>query len=301
MENRRYEDKIIEEIRKELGNSVNVQVQDVWKNNHVLRRGMTIQREGQNVSPIIYIDLFCKELEQGANMNSVVKGILRLFTQRPSTNNMNMAFFKDYEKVKDRIIYRLVSRERNRELLEDVPHTEFLDLAICYCCHYEDFTLGEGMILIHNSHMEEWNVGLDDLKFRADWNTPRLMPPWLCSMEDALRGTLDQKALDQLRKVQREMGRYMYVLSNNRRCYGASALLYPGVLQKVAHKLGNRFFILPSSIHETILVKDDRDSTGENLHDMIADINRDQLEPEEVLSDYAYHYNAISGEIQIVC
>lgn len=295
-----YEERIIEDIHKELGEGTHVQVEDVRKNNHVLKRGMTIQRKGYNVSPIIYLDSYCEKLEQGANMDSVVKSILKIYRSSLLHNEVDIDFFKDYEKVKDQIVYRLVSRERNRELLEDVPYTEFLDLAICYCCRYSNYEIGEGLILIHNSHMETWGVGPEDLMWQANRNTPQLIPPYLCSMDDALHGVLDQEALNEMRQVQEETGRYMYVLSNEQRCYGAAALLYPGVLRKAAQRLGDRFFILPSSIHETILIKDNNSHTGEELHDMIADINRYQLEPEEVLSDYAYHYDVMSGKIQIL-
>ena len=208
-----------------------------------------------------------------------------------------MEFFKDFASVRDRIVYRLVNREKNRDLLCEIPHVEFLDLAVCFCYSYEHPEIGEGMILIHNTHMEMWETCHRELMRLAERNTPRLMPAWLCGMDQALKGVLDEEALLQLKQMQKETGKYMYVLSNDRRCQGAAAILYPGMLARAAQQLGGSFYILPSSIHEVILFRDESQSGGEQLHEMIEDINRNQLREEEVLSDYAYRYDAATGKV----
>ena len=67
-----------------------------------------------------------------------------------------MDFFKDFEKVKDRIVYRLIHAGRNKELLDEIPHIPFWDLAICFSYSFWSEELGDGMILIRNEHMESW-------------------------------------------------------------------------------------------------------------------------------------------------
>lgn len=274
-----------------------VQVQEVRKNNNVVLHGLSILRKGQNVSPTIYLDSFYEMMEEGTDVECIVKKILEVYVRGLPRGNVDMEFFKDFASVRDRIVYRLVNREKNRDLLCEIPHVEFLDLAVCFCYSYEHPEIGEGMILIHNTHMEMWETSHRELMRLAERNTPRLMPAWLCSMDQALKGVLDEEALLQLKQMQKETGKYMYVLSNDRRCQGAAAILYPGMLARAAQQLGGSFYILPSSIHEVILFRDESQSGGEQLHEMIEDINRNQLREEEVLSDYAYRYDAATGKV----
>lgn len=296
----KFIDTVAARVRAIAGADANVQVQEVRKNNNVMLHGMTILRKGQNVSPTIYLDSFYELLEEGMDVEHIVKRILEVYVRGLPKGNVDMEFFRDFHRVRDRIVYRLVNRDKNRELLREVPHMDFLDLAVCFCYSYEHPELGEGMILIHNTHMEMWETGHRELQQLAERNTPRLMPAQFSSMDHALRGVLEEEALEQLRQLQRETNKYLYVLSNDKRCHGASAILYPGALAEAARQLGGSFYILPSSIHEVILLKDDGQSDGRQLHEMIADINRNQLREEEVLSDYAYRYDAAAGKVMEV-
>ena len=261
---------------------------------------MTILRKGQSVSPTIYLDSFYEMLCDGAELEYIVKRILEVYVHGLPKGNVDMEFFRDFSKVKDKIVYRLVNREKNRELLERIPHVEFLDLAICFYYSYEHQELGDGMILIHNTHMEMWKTNHCELMRLAESNTPRLMPVYFCGMDNALEGVLDADALEELRDLQRETNKYLYVLSNAKRCQGAAAILYPGILAEASKQLKGSFYILPSSIHEVILLPDDGHSSGKELHEMIAEINQSQLRPEDVLSDYAYRYDAGTGKVSRV-
>lgn len=288
---------VIARVQAVVGEEARVYVQEVRKNNSVLMHGLTIMRRGGNISPTIYLDSFYELLKEGMDMEKIVAKLLAVYVKGLPRSSVDMEFFRDFEKVKDRIVYRLVNREKNRELLEEIPHVDFLDLAICFYYSYEHPELGEGMILIHNAHMEMWKTGHRELIQLAERNTPRLMQSQLSSMENAMRDFLDEEQLAELREMQRETGKYLYVLSNTKHIQGAAVILYPGVLAEAARHLGGSFYILPSSIHEVILLPDDGRSNGKDLHEMIAEINRSQLQEEEVLSDYAYRYDAAVGKV----
>lgn len=284
-------------VQAVVGEEAGVYVQEVRKNNNVLMHGLTILRKGGNVSPTIYLDSFYEMLKEGVDMEEIVSKILTVYVRGLPRGRVDMEFFRDFEKVKDRIVYRLVNREKNRELLEEIPHVDFLDLAICFYYSYEHPELGDGMILIRNTHMAMWGTSHRELMHLAERNTPRLLPSQLSSMENSLRGILDEEQLAELREMQQETGKYLYVLSNTRHIQGAAVILYPGILAEAARHLGGSFYILPSSIHEVILLPDDGRSSGKELHEMIAEINRSQLQEEEVLSDYAYRYEAAAGKV----
>ncbi len=92
----------------------------------------------------------------------------------------------------------------------------------------------------------------------------------------------------------------MYILSNKDRIHGAAAILYPGVVEQLALIFQTGFYIIPSSIHEVILLVDNGQENPIHLREIIAEVNRTQVEPEEVLSDSLYYYNHVEKNIQIV-
>lgn len=97
-----------------------------------------------------------------------------------------------------------MNRDKNKALLEDIPHVDFLDLAICFYYSYEHPELGQGMIQIHNTHMEMWGTCHRELMQIAERNTPGLFPAQLCGMDSALKGILDEEALGDLRLLRRK-------------------------------------------------------------------------------------------------
>lgn len=197
-------------------------------------------------------------------------------------------------------MFRLVGRKGNEELLGDVPHKEFLDLAVCFHYAYQGGPLGDGTILVHNSHMEMWDTSVEELYALARDNTPGLFP-WECStLEDILKEMDDRDTCGASAPKGSHPGEVpMRVLSSRKRIYGAASVLYPGVLEKLALKWMRNLYILPSSIHEVILLEDTGAWKEGELREMIAHVNATAVAPEEVLSDSLYYYNFREDVIRI--
>lgn len=89
-----------------------------------------------------------------------------------------------------------------------------------------------------------------------------------------------------------EMFPPMYVITNKQNLYGAVCILYPDVLKDVAQKLDSDFYVLPSSVHETIAVPAENldINHASSLKAMVREVNQSELTPEEVLSDNVYYY-----------
>ncbi len=296
MEYKTFERKICRKVQEIIGDSACVQVEDVIKNNGIVRRGMTILRKGYTVLPTIFLESYYQMLIDGENLDIIARKILKLNANALPSGRVDMEFFKDFEQVKGRIVYRLVNRERNRELLADVPHVNYLHFAICFCYSYWHPELGDGMILIHNSHMKGmWNTGVEELMRLANDNTPHLMPARLTSIQDALTGILDDSELDGIRGIQMSMNRHLYVLSNPKRYMGAATILYPEIWTDVAAQLLGNFYILPCNVNEVLIMQDNRHYNGEFLHREMVAINSKNARKEDILYDYAYHYDVSSG------
>ena len=92
----------------------------------------------------------------------------------------------------------------------------------------------------------------------------------------------------------------MWVLTNKERVFGASALLYDNQLEKVAEKIKEDFYILPSSIHEVIIVPKKYGAPKDYMVKMVREINGENLDMEERLADNVYFYSIDTKELQIV-
>lgn len=277
-------------IMKDIYPNCMVEIIDVTKLNNVSLKGLVIRANGTNVVPNIYMESFYKLYKWNWKMEEIVQKIKETYEQGLPTNEIDMSFFKKYELVKDKIVYRLINADQNADLLKSIPHIRFWDLAICFSYVFQSEELGEGMILIHNSHLEMWQEEKEELMKVAETNTPKLLPVQFYEMRHVLEqaGVEEDFDLDLL-----EPG-CMYVLTNQKKLHGSAVILYPQVLSDIAAKIKRDFFILPSSLHEVLIlpVKEDVDimeQMGE-MCNMVTNVNSTQLDPDEILSNNPFYY-----------
>lgn len=291
MEIKEFAEKVCKAVQRELGGGYQVELKEVKKNNGIVLHGLVILSRRQNIAPTIYLDTFLEAYESGTAFGAVIRRLLMIYRKNAPGERIEITFFDSFEKVKDRICYRLISRKRNEKLLQEIPHIEFLDLAICFYYAYCGEALGEGMISIYNSHLEIWGTSTAELYRLAKENTPRLFP-WVCSSVGELLDWEDEDFL--LQEIP------MKILTNSRRTQGAATMIYPNVLEAVDEQKAKGVYIFPSSVHEVILVADAGVGTAEEFKKMIVEINDTQVAPEEVLSDSLYYYDSAEKRIKII-
>ena len=251
-----FAEQVTKRVREKLGDRYRVEVHEVRKNNNVKLTGMVILPECLNISPTIYLDSFHEAYENGTEMDTIVESLLHLYESGLPEKEIDMSFFQDFEQVKDRICYRLIHFERNKEYLESVPYIPFLDLAIVFYYAYEGKQIGKGTIAVCNNHLNMWKVGVTQIYEAAKENTVGLYPQELLPMTDVLTMLLNDMEEDTSELSERldpeELLQAvpMQVLSNKERFFGAACMLYPNVLEQIAGDNKEGFFILPSSIHE---------------------------------------------------
>lgn len=305
MEMKEFAEKVCKAMTEVLGDGYEVKLQEIQKNNGVRLQGLLIMTENQNVSPTIYLKPFWEAYKSGVTLADLVKKILQIYREGTPAESVDMSFFRDFDCVKDRICYRLINAGQNNELLAKIPHIPFLDLAICFYYAYEGEALGNGTILVYNTHMNLWNTNTAELMRLAQNNTPRLFPGECNSMEYVINELIRQKENENLMFEPEEQQLLLEevplrILSNQQRVYGAACILYPGALAEIAEKEDANLYILPSSVHEVILLPDSRTEEPIHLKSMIYDVNRTQLEPEEVLSDSLYYFDRLEKNVKII-
>lgn len=284
-------------VRGELGKDYKVEAKRIRKNNGIFQEALLISCKGQTVIPNIYLGRFWEAYKSGIPFSVIVSRIVSIYRWDEPNDSMDIEFFRDYGAVRDGVCYRLIGRSENEDLLENIPHMEFLDMAICFYYLFHAKGLREGIIPIFNSHMEMWGVCREDLLRQAQANTPRLLP-WECrALSEIVHETAEQAGYD-IPPDQEDIARRipMMVLRNQTKFHGAACILYPGVLEGIAAGVGN-LYILPSSVHETILLKDDGRVCAGKLRQMVMEVNREQVAPEGVLTDSLYYYDSARKEI----
>lgn len=270
-------------VKEVVRDKIEVCAHTAEKNNGVTRKGIMLTERGINISPTIYLEEYYRQFQSGNSLDYIAADILRLYHEVRFRKSWDAEKMTDYEKVEDRIIYRLVNRDANEKLLENVPHIPYLDLAIVFCVLLEITRHGTATMAVNGEHVRMWGVSGEDLYKKASENTCRLLPDDFSTMS---------KVIEELSDTPQEDGEeYMYVLSNRIRSYGSAAILYDRRLEGIGMYLKSNYYVLPSSIHEVIIIPEKAAPGKEPLSQMVGEINRTQVAEEEVLSDHAYYYD----------
>lgn len=273
-----------EAVESKVGTGFDVTVNKVTKNNDLVLDGLVIKATDTNIAPTIYLNGYYERYEDGAmNLDDVVESIIDTYSRHNSVT-FDISTFTDFDAVKNRICYKLVNTASNKKLLEDVPHRELFDLSIVYYVVVSVEANVTGSIIIHNNHIKLWDITENDLYEFASDNTKRLLPAGIKSMFDTLSEMVDMEDLP-------NTDDFMYVLTNKEKLQGASTILYPDVLSTFAMKKNANLWLIPSSIHEWIIIPDDGNMNRETLSKMIQEVNGSQLAVDEILSDHPYYYN----------
>lgn len=310
---------IKDSIQSIIGEERQVNIHKIIKNNDVELDGLTIMSKESNISPTIYLNDYYDEYTKGRSIGDIVFDIYGLYEQQYQKVDFDLSFFTDFNKIKDRIMFKLINLNSNQKLLCEVPYLQFLDLAIVFYCCIENDTLGDATVLIHTNHMKVWNVTPEDLFRYAKINTPRTLPPIITSMNDILHELLidklqnqyiledldeascdisfDDMAKELINVITPNDRPSMYILTNTHKVNGSSCLLYKDVLKSFSQKFNSDIIILPSSIHEVILIPHSDDLYPEQLNQMINDVNSKEVNDTDILSDHIYTYSLETDQI----
>jgi len=289
MDYQQFVDVVKKKVSVGIGDHVTVTVCESIKNNSRKRIGVTIGDGKLHVSPTIYLEEYYTQYQRGKSPDDIASEIRKLY-EKMEVTSFDSSLVDHYEGVRERILYKVIHRERNAELLENIPYLNFLDLAVVFYVMVAENARGSVTMLIYNHHLERWQVDPHQMYEDSQKNTERLLPPEFKTMNDAIVELLDIETKEHNEEYQQQED-HMYILTNCSKSFGAATILYSGLLEKVGKELKEDYYVLPSSIHEVIIIPESRSPEKADLNEMVSDMNRTQVEPEEVLSDQVYYYN----------
>lgn len=273
----------------------NVSLQSVVKNNDVQLTGLMIRLEENNIAPFIYLDRYYEQYQNGMELPDIMKDIAELRVSSEQSVKLDISRITDFNQVKDNIICKLINGDMNEEYLADKPYTQIEDMAVIYVIDLGSGAEGHMSSPITYDLMKRYGVDTQMLHEIAIHNLAKSEIVFK-SMKDALMeimfpdGVPEEDPLAEILSAEDEMP--MYVLSNAEKLNGAASVLDKDTMETISEMLGGDFVVIPSSIHEVIILPMDDNVDKDELEGIIREVNTSQVAPEERLSYHAYQYDS---------
>jgi hypothetical protein len=226
--------------------------------------------------------------EAGTDMDEVVNhtadSVEKAFREAPQ---IDITAITDYEQMKSKLSMEVVSADRNADLLQNVPHEKMEDMAVVYRLMLGQMDEGSGTVLVTDQLMERFGITHEQLRQDALENAPEIRPSEIRGMSEVMNEIAPGMAPEIAPEDEQ-----MFVASVPDKIRGAGVIAYPNFMEDAAEKMGGDFFVIPSSIHEVLLVRDNGEMTSKDLENMVKEVNATQVEPEDQLTDHVYHYDS---------
>ena len=275
------------------------------KNNGIQLIGVQVNLPERNASPIIYMEQFFDEIRQGEPVERVMNRIASCIEKSSRAPFMNSGIdLTNYDSLKEHLAIKLVNTQANRKMLQEMPHENMEDLsAICYVDFLVESNDGKATMKVKNEHLKMWNVDAKEMFRQARANTQPVNTPILQSMDEMLLSIFNEEGhatnlLDENVDFGLRSHDMLYALTNVEKQYGASMITQPEVLNKLEQLFPEGFYVLPSSVHEVLIVPDNGEMEPKMLGEMVREVNKNEVERQEVLSDRVYSYDKEKHQIR---
>ncbi|MDO4486378.1 MAG: DUF5688 family protein [Bacillota bacterium] len=297
MNQKEFYDEVIEAVKRnipeELRDELSVELKEVIKNNDIVLHGVVIKAPEQNVVPTIYIEDCIESMPDNASLDDIAGAIIETYAkgmmEAPEVDNLSLKF----EDIKDMLQIQVVEASRNMDRLKELVYKPLEEgmVMLAYVVVREDDN-GSYRFALPKSIADSYSYDIDKVFDAAIANSMEKNAPVLSDMMSMIVNMGEAEYTNPLKDDFRiNVGENMYVLSNSSGVMGASALYYPDVKERIADAFGENYYVLPSSLHEVILVPESAGIEIEHLRAMVKDANRSVVDSKDVLSDKVLMYD----------
>lgn len=281
-----------------------VNIRPVKKVNRTLD-ALSVLKDGSRMFSSMYVNELYEQYREYGDLEMILRAAAWKYAQSAELlKERQSEMYMSIEHFKENVIMCLINTEQNRELLAGIPNRKFQDLSVIYRWVVKSSPDGMESSIISNEMAEIAGMTEEELFRCAVENTRRINPVSVTCI-GSMFGAIPE-GLDILPEVREEMENAkhaadnMWIISNSSGINGAASMLYEENLHQLAEKLGENFFILPSSIHEVIAVP--VEMTGKNLTnliEMVQEANMSSVRLEERLSNSVYHYDRTARKVTL--
>ena len=236
---------------------------------------------------------YYRSIEEGASYENVVKvaavDAVKSVLEVPV---FDMDMIKDYEQAKKRLSIEVISAEKNADILAKVPHKTLEDMAIVYRINVDLEGQDRGTVLVNKGLLDVYGITPEQLHKDAIRNAAIIKPMVISDMNKMIGALMEAEEIDYWDSEDMSPDGYLYVATVSDNHKGAGVLAYDHFFDYATQIMGGDFYVIPSSIHEIILVKDDGHTDYRELEQMVKTINATEVRPEDRLTDSVYHYDS---------
>lgn len=275
-----------------------VRIEKIRKNNNQIWDSLQVVMPGQHVIPNIYLRRVFESYEDGTPIKDILQSCAAVFVDNKANeffeandliNNWNLA--------KGHLLVQVVNAQRNQERLTQIPYVMKEDLALTYRIILSESEDTGASVQVDNRMLEIWGISKEELYESAMENSKVIAPEVMMCMSDMIKGIIGENSLEDI-EGNESVNDAMFVITNEQKFHGAAAIFYGDCLERLAEKMKSDLYILPSSIHEMLVVTTEGNDVSE-LADIVQSVNASVVSKEEQLSDHVYHYDPVSKEIKL--
>lgn len=278
-------------VQKHLGEDWTAELlTNVTKNNGTNRVAMVLYKNDDKIRPQIYLEKYYEDYQRGKELQEIVEEVLKMYkSAMKDINPKNLERLEEWTNIKKRLALRIVSKERNQEELYNLVYEKVCDLVAIATICVERNEEGVKSIRITQDLARKWNVSNEEILEAAKENTATLFPPKIQDLYEFVQDMVDisKEELSQGRKNFPDL----QILTNDLCINGATVILYDSFMKEVYERLGGKFIILPSSVHEVLVVPLEDSMYIPYLREVVESINQRFVAEDEILSDNVYLYD----------
>lgn len=279
-----------------LGDGCSLKMREIRKNNGVKYMGLAVRREGRNLAPVICLPELYRKYMEGSPLDALQEEAWEEYVENFDGADIDRRRVTDWQEAKGCLFLKVVSTEMNRGLLETLPHWEILDLSMVMYLKVDGMETGErAYVLVEHELAEKWGQGRDMLYETAVKNTVGAGISFT-GISHAITNLLSSMEGDLM------LGEYLatresplFVLTNHANVFGAVFMVLPQVMEEIADRMGEDVYVIPSSVHEGLVLPVSKAGDLAFLRQLICDVNMMQVPLEERLSDHVYRYSRGKG------
>ena len=284
-----FKTELIAVITKKLEAPYKVETYKAFKNGKEID-AFTIKQKDTQATPTFYFKNFLEDYRNGSSVADIAEDVLEMYFFAAKNSPINIDECQDFNIQKNKICYRIVNKEAYKKQLPSIPHIDFFDLAIILYSVLSINDKNEMSFIVTNDMVKVWNTTPQELFILATKNTPRLFPINITSL-NALMFQFDIPQYETISDTIENLPHdYVYAITNEYSRNGFAGIFYPGVLICLGKRFGN-FYLLPSSIHEALIIPEGTDMSPQQLMEMVHGVNTEVVSPDEYLSDSVYQYS----------
>lgn len=268
---------------------------EVSKNNDTKYTAFTRKEAVGSMQALVNANDMYDAYKYGYDIDNIIRKVDEI-VNKPSPYNI------DFDNIEPNFVIRLINLEKNAKRLKEsgALYKEFLDLAIELRLIVSQDENGYATCQVNKQLLEQmgiafedaYQIAVDKVNKEVKFNT----------MFEVMLGLKDkdkdfEESIELARELENEYP--MYILTNKTNLNGAISMIVKDRLDIICDALNvDDIYILPSSVHEVIIIPTDIDA--DVLQDMIENANETAVEDEDYLSYHPYLYNKVGHNYEVV-